>query len=192
MVIPVKSPPDRKSRLAEALDREGRDALVCRMAAHVAETARRARGVDHVAFVAGSAEGLPEDVAVIEDAGLDLDAAAGGALAEAAAQGATRIILIAGDLPLVTSAEVERLAALPAHAAGIAPDRHGSGTNAISLPLPAARPFTFAFGAGSFGRHLGEAEKLGLDVQTVRSDGLARDIDEPPDLADAAALIAAI
>ena len=191
-VIPVKSPPGRKSRLAVALDDRRRDALVHRMAAHVAETALRARGIDQVAFVAASGDGLPAEITVLRDAGPHLDAAARSALAQVAVLGASRIVLIAGDLPLVTASDVERLAVPPSDAIAIAPDRHGTGTNAISLPLPAAESFGFAFGAGSFARHQAEAERLGLRVETVRSDGLARDVDEPPDLADAAALMATI
>ncbi|MEO6093589.1 MAG: 2-phospho-L-lactate guanylyltransferase [Novosphingobium sp.] len=191
-VIPVKSPPGRKSRLASALDRPCRDELVRQMAAHVAETARQAVGIDRVAFLAGSAEGLPEGFTVLEDGGPDLDAAAGGAVAQVAALGASRIVLIAGDLPLLTTSEVEQLAAQPADTVAIAPDRHGFGTNVISLPLPAGRSFAFAFGTASFARHHAEADRLGLRVETVRGEGLARDIDEPPDLDDVADLIAAI
>jgi 2-phospho-L-lactate guanylyltransferase (CobY/MobA/RfbA family) len=44
--------------------------------------------------------------------------------------------------------------------------------------------FRFHYGEGSFARHFAEAEKLGLAIETVRSAGLALDIDTPKDLAD--------
>jgi 2-phospho-L-lactate guanylyltransferase len=189
-VIPVKPPPERKSRLSAMLDRTARDALVLRMARHVAETAARAPGIDRVAFVAPSAEGLPEDVPVLVDEGRGLSAAAARALGQLTE--ASRVVIVAGDLPLVTPAELELLAAAPAGTVAIAPDRHGRGTNALSLPLPAAAGFGFAFGEDSFARHCAEVRRLGLELAIVRGEGLARDVDEPADLADAAGLTGAI
>ena len=81
------------------------------------------------------------------------------------------------------------LAAAPAGEIAIASDRHGTGTNAISLPLPEAEGFSFAFGPDSFARHQAEADRLGLRIEEIRSPGLARDIDEPEDLPDAESLL---
>jgi 2-phospho-L-lactate/phosphoenolpyruvate guanylyltransferase len=189
-VIPVKPPPERKSRLAAMLDRDARDALVLRMARHVAQAAARTPGIDRVAFVAPSAEGLPEDTPVLVDEGRGLSAAAAGALGQLGE--ASRVVIIAGDLPLVTPAELEPLAAAQPGIVAIAPDRHGRGTNALSLPLPHAAAFAFAFGEDSFARHCAEVRRLGLELAIVRGDGLARDVDEPADLADAAGLDRAI
>ncbi len=50
----------------------------------------------------------------------------------------------------------------------IVPDRHGDGTNVISLP--AGSGFTFAYGAGSCARHVAEAERLGLGVRLVEDE----------------------
>ena len=72
---------------------------------------------------------------------------------------------------------------------GIAPDRHGVGTNGLSLPLPAARGFRFAFGDDSFALHQAEAARLGLIVEVIHSPTLAKDIDVPADLADADRLL---
>lgn len=188
-VIPIKSPPDRKSRLAPALDPAAREALVAAMAAHVAARAGEAPGVDRVAFIAASGVGLPPAVERLPEPFGGLDAAVGRALAAALAGRAARLIVIAGDLPLVEADEIARLAAVPPDTIALAPDRHGAGTNAISLPLPAAAGFAFAFGAGSLGRHRAEAARLGLVTAEIVSEGLARDIDEPGDLADAAGLL---
>ena len=81
------------------------------------------------------------------------------------------------------------MAMAPSDAVAIAPDRHGTGTNALSLPIPAAQDFRFAFGDDSFARPRAEAGRLGLEVETVFSRGLEQDIDEPSDLADAANLL---
>jgi 2-phospho-L-lactate guanylyltransferase len=191
-LIPVKPPPDRKSRLSGTLAPDARDALVMRMATHVADAAARTTGIDHVAFVAPDAAGLPEGALVLPDPEDGLNGAVTSACREIFARGATRVIVIHGDLPLVTPAELAPLAQVPAATIAMAPDRHGIGTNALSLPLPDAAQFAFLFGPDSFARHHAEARRLGLATIEVRSEGLARDVDEPADLADAAALIGAV
>ena len=88
-----------------------------------------------------------------------------------------------GDLPELASGDVAALAALPPGVLGVAPDRKGEGTNALSLPLPAARGFRFQYGPGSFAAHSAEAVRLGLELQVVHSDTLGLDVDDPADLA---------
>jgi len=186
-IIPVKASPDGKSRLAEALDARTRGALVDAMLARVVAAACDADNVAQVCLLGGSSD--DPRLRVLTDPGGGLNAAATSALAQAARQGASRAIVIHADLPQVTARDVELLAAAPAGEIALAPDRHGTGTNAISLPLPQAGGFSFAFGADSFARHQAEAERLGLVVQQIHSQGLARDIDVPEDLPDAAELL---
>ncbi|MBW8755277.1 MAG: 2-phospho-L-lactate guanylyltransferase [Sphingomonadales bacterium] len=123
---------------------------------------------------------------VLAEPGGGLNAAAASALAQVAC---SRVVVIHADLPQVTAQDLELLAAAPEGTIAIAPDRHGTGTNAISLPLPAAKGFSFAFGPDSFARHKAETDRLGLNLEEVHSQGLARDVDEPDDLADAADLL---
>ncbi len=186
-VIPLRASPESKSRLAGVLDAPARAALVDAMLARVLDAALGARNVSRVCIVGAARAALPRDVRVLaEPPGGGLNAAAAAALAQAAAG---RVIVIHADLPLVTTQDVELLAAAPDGTIAIAPDRHGTGTNAISLPLPEAKAFSFAFGPDSFARHKAEAERVGLKLEEIHSQGLARDVDEPDDLADATDLI---
>ncbi|MBV1686818.1 2-phospho-L-lactate guanylyltransferase [Novosphingobium sp. G106] len=185
-VIPLRATPDSKSRLAGVLDAPARAALVDAMLERVVDAACGARNVSRVCLMGTSRTALPGDVAVLSDPGGGLNAAAASALAQAEA---SRLIVIHADLPLVTAQDIELLAAAPAGTIAIAPDRHGTGTNAISLPLPAAKGFSFAFGTDSFARHKAEADRIGLRLEEIHSQGLARDVDEPDDLIDAAALL---
>jgi len=189
-IIPCKPSPEAKSRLAGALDAATREALVGAMLAHVAEAASQAVNITRVCLLGSTRKGLPEDLPLLPDPGQGLNAALQSALAQVAWQGPERVVFIASDLPMVTAREIELLAAAAAGEVAIAPDRHGTGTNAISLPLPAATGFAFAFGPDSFARHKSEAERLGLKVEVIHSQGLARDIDEPADLPDAGKLMA--
>ena len=186
-IIPLRASPASKSRLSGVLDETARAALVDAMLARVLAAAHGARNVAEVRLI-GSARTLPADVTVMTDPGRGLNAAAAEALNAADGQ-ASRVIVIHGDLPQVTVQDIELLAAAPEGEIAIAPDRHGTGTNAISLPLPAARGFSFAFGTDSFALHNAEAGRMGLGISEVHSAGLSRDVDEPDDLSDAADLL---
>ena len=187
-IIPAKPPGEGKQRLAGVLGQPARAALVTAMLGHVLETVAAAPGIDHIAVVGPVELVLPTSVARIADPGGGLNAALAHAFAAATAAGATRVVILAGDLPRLQPADVALLAAIPGAAMAIAPDRHQTGTNALSLPLPAARDFTFAFGTGSFALHDAESVRLRLDCEVIHRPGLARDIDEPADLRDAHAL----
>jgi 2-phospho-L-lactate guanylyltransferase len=187
-VIPIKASPASKSRLSGALDADARAELVGAMLGHVVGAAREATKIARVCLV-GNAPGMPDDVTILPDAGEGLNAAVQSALSETARQGASRVVFVHGDLPLVTARDFDLLAAAPAGTIALAPDRHGTGTNAISLPLPEAADFAFAFGPDSLARHRNEAERLYLRLEEIHSQGLARDIDEPADLPDADGLM---
>lgn len=183
-IIPVKGTELGKQRLAGVLDEGSRAALVRDMLDHVVAAARSARGIDRIALVGSSRHGQDDDIALLPDPGMGLNPAVSSAVAAAEARGATRVVVIFADLPQLRTLDIERLAAAPEIA--LAPDRHETGTNALSLP--AASRFTFAFGPDSFARHQAEAERIGLAYEVIRSPGLQRDIDEPADLPDAAGL----
>jgi len=51
------------------------------------------------------------------------------------------------------------------------------------LAVPTGVAFRFAYGPGSFRRHVAEARRLGLGVRVVRDPDLAFDVDVPEDLA---------
>jgi 2-phospho-L-lactate guanylyltransferase len=188
-IIPVKGPDEGKRRLAGALDDVARRRLVAAMLDRVVAAAQAARGIDRLLVVGPSRHGLSPGVALHPDPGGGLNAALTDALQAAADGGASRAVVIAADLPQVTARDVELLAAAPPEVIAIAPDRHETGTNAVSLPLPQALGFAFAFGPDSFARHNAEAEHLGMPVEIVEGPGLMRDVDTPADLADAAALL---
>lgn len=206
-VIPIKAPAEAKLRLAGTLAPQARAALVAAMLAVVVRAARAARGLDEVMLIgphdyAGLGDTPPlrieepdrtEPDGTKPDGGepeAALNAALMQTLAQATADGIERLVILPGDLPQLTPRDVELLlTAVPADEIRLAPDRHGIGTNALSLPLPAAADFHFAFGEDSCARHRGEAERLGLDLSEVYSPGLERDIDLPADLDDASGLM---
>lgn len=104
------------------------------------------------------------------------------ALLGIAAAGADRVLLVPGDCPLLSAADVDGLLDRhPEPGVVVVPDRHGTGTNALLLQPPdAIRP---AFGEGSRERHERLARESGVDVVVDEVLSLARDVDTPDDLA---------
>ncbi len=92
------------------------------------------------------------------------------------------MLVLSGDLPLLSAQDLEEMGRLGAREGSIvlAPDRHGVGTNALLLHPPDLIPFRF--GPGSFHLHRREAEARHLRVQVYRGRGTAVDLDLPEDL----------
>jgi len=186
-LIPIKGHGEGKTRLAGALTGAEREALVGAMLRHVVAEAQNAGTIERTCLVGPSRHGLDAAIALLGDPGQGLNPALSAALADIARRpdAPDRVVVIAADLPCVRAIDIDLLAEAPAGSIAIAPDRHGIGTNALSLPLPEAARFVFHFGTDSFARHTAEAQRLDLTVETVLTTGLERDIDEPDDLADA-------
>jgi 2-phospho-L-lactate/phosphoenolpyruvate guanylyltransferase len=181
-VIPVKAPGFGKTRLMAALSEAARRRLVREMLGHVLRSVKDAHTIDRTFVLGPSLHGLPMAVPLIADPGGGLNCAFTAALKYAERGGASRVVFAAADLPEVTATEFEMLSAVPLDVAVIAPDRHRSGTNALSLPVRAARTFPFAYGANSFLAHKCAVEQLGLSSKVICSAGLMRDIDNLADL----------
>jgi 2-phospho-L-lactate guanylyltransferase len=166
-VVPVRSLRGGKTRLAGTLTPEAREALSQRMLRHVLGQAVASGAVDRVVVVSPDEEALafaldvhPSVVGLSQPttaSGLNSALDLGRAWAEA--DGARAMLVLFADLPRLTAADVRDLAGLAAPVA-LAPDRHGTGTNALRLQLPLGGAFAFAFGVGSAALHLAEARRL--------------------------------
>jgi 2-phospho-L-lactate guanylyltransferase len=117
-------------------------------------------------------------VSVVRDPG-SLDAAAAAGMDALRALDVRRIVIAHGDLPFATTfAPVTRDADRPI--ATLVPCQRDDGTPVLSLPADAS--FTFAYGPGSFRRHLDAARRAGLAVRVVRDPHLGFDVDTVDDL----------
>lgn len=183
IVIPVKAPDQCKSRLRSVLDDDAREGLVAAMLADVIAAARAVTGDIEVALLGPSRPRLPDDVRLLADPGQGLNAALASARDAALAAGAHRILFLSADLPHVIADEIRPLIDLPVDTVAIAPDGAEIGTNALSLPLPAAGGFSPAYGNASLTAHRRESARLGLKLVLIERPGLAFDVDQPADLA---------
>jgi 2-phospho-L-lactate guanylyltransferase len=96
--------------------------------------------------------------------------------------GATSVILLPIDVPLVTRAEIESLVEAALHGVVVVPSGDGTGTNALVRTPPNA--IKACFGPGSFLAHCGQAESLGVPCKVLRPPGILFDVDTPEDVAE--------
>ncbi len=191
IVIPARGLAAGKTRLTAALSPEARAALSERMLCRVVEAAIEA-DVATVVVVVSPDQATLDLAARIDDRvhPLRQDVTMPGlnpALQQARRwadqRGASAMLILFGDLPLLTAEDVRALAWAEAPIV-LAPDRHGAGTNAALVPMRYGADddaFRFQFGPESLPAHLAEAKRLGLDAMTVIAPGTAFDLDTPED-----------
>ena len=176
VLVPVKSFRDAKVRLAPALSPERRAELARKMADQVVASA----GDLPVAVVCDDLEvaawARAAGALVIWEPGRGLNGAVQEGVRRLGLLGVELVIVAAGDLPLAR--DLSWIADFPGIT--IIPDRHGDGSNVIAVPPSAG--FNFAYGPGSFSRHVGEAERTATPYRVVRDAPLAWDVDVPDDL----------
>ncbi len=96
-------------------------------------------------------------------------------------EGASAVLVIHADLPLVKPQEIDRfIEESHGYSVALTPSKDGSGTNALFMnPPEVIRP---VFGWHSFKRHLQLAEQRGTFSKVLRFRGICFDIDEPQDI----------
>lgn len=186
-IVPLKSPQLAKSRLADVLNPLARRDLFFAVARHVITTLLDTPGISHVAVVTASTEAD----AFARDCGASVirqDGDHGTAAAFSAAIDylrplqLPRLLMIAGDLPLLTTTAVAQLIAAGTGSPGvvIAPDRQHTGTNALLCSPPEI--IAPCFGIDSYRRHREAAIACGAALEIVYTPALALDIDVAGDL----------
>jgi 2-phospho-L-lactate guanylyltransferase len=185
-VLPVKRFSAAKQRMAAGITGGQRRDLAEAMVADVLEAIGQARTVERIIVVTGdpiaqelASEAGAKVVPDPEDAG-HVEAAQAG-IARAEADGAERVVLLAGDCPLLDPRELDRLlTGVPGNYVGIVSDRHGTGTNALLLSPPGA--IVPAFGEGSRERHVETARQAGIPFGIEELPSIELDLDTPADV----------
>lgn len=130
-LVPIKPRTLCKTRLASVLSPPQRIALVRTLLSHVLDTLRATTGVDHIALVSAERDCVADDVRLLLDHGNDLNSGLESGVARAIAAGATTVLILPADLPLLTVADVERLLDGVAAPASL---WHPIGTSAAPTP----------------------------------------------------------
>lgn len=179
ILIPVKRLSESKLRLAGVLGPPQRRRLALSMLADVLLAAagwplRMVVTSDSEAASMARSAGW----SIVPDPGSGLnDAVAEGTTAGASA-GATALLVLPFDVPLVTGRDLEALFATDADVVVACSD--DGGTSGLLRRPPAA--IATRFGPDSARSHAGAADVAGLRVRSLRLPGLSLDVDEPGDL----------
>lgn len=203
-IIPVKPLRYGKSRLAHILSPDQRAQLTTRMLHHTLHILKNMPAIYRTLVISRDPAALKlarQHGAYTYGEGdkQDLNLALTRAAHIAAAREASGVLILPADLPLLTTDDVEMMLAgvtapSPTHKYGngndrygyhlsrtvaICPDKNEDGTNALYVSPPVG--FEFNYGDGSFGRHLREAERLGIPCRIVHAPGLKFDLDTEDD-----------
>ena len=194
-VLPIRSRDAAKTRLGLALDPEERDVLVLGMLASTVSVLASWPSCQRIHVVTSDyaltevvARGL-SSVVTVSDPGSGLNDALRAGRDAAVAAGATAVLMLPADLPLLNVVSLDRLldAADATIAAGngrpavvIAPADARTGTNALLLAPPTIiEPH---FGPQSFESHLRAAAQAQASVQVIDDALLGFDLDTTDDL----------
>jgi 2-phospho-L-lactate/phosphoenolpyruvate guanylyltransferase len=186
-IIPVKPLNRAKSRLSDALTPEQRQHLAEMMFRHVLQVIREVPEVIGTLVVSRDTKALAiareYRARTVQESGQpELNAALTRATQVVIGWRGDAVLVLPADLPLITPEDVSKIVGLSTDIPSvvIATDQHRDGTNALLVRPPGV--IDYAFGVGSFARHIALAEKAGAVVQEFKSDRLALDIDMPADL----------
>jgi 2-phospho-L-lactate guanylyltransferase len=189
ILIPVKDLTRAKQRLALLMTQEERTRLAWAMLENTFAAAVGARNVDRIAVVTLYApaielarkygmELIAETEQVSESASVDFGSK------EAKKRGATSVLRLPIDLPLVTAGDIETILEHDGQGPSIVivPSRDGTGTNAILRRPPDL--FPSHFGPDSLAKHLAEAAAAKAACSMIELHRIALDIDDPSDVSE--------
>lgn len=186
-IIPVKPLRRGKSRLAGTLSEDERTELNRRLLRHTLTTLSDLRELEEVLVISRDPQALTlarqcGARTVRENGQPELNTALKRATVIAQVYATRGVLILPADLPLITREDVLTLIE---HASDppvvvIAPDRHGTGTNAL-LISPSGL-IEYDFGENSFQRHCERVNQTGARLEIVNLPTLGLDLDIPEDL----------
>ncbi|HET9911572.1 MAG TPA: 2-phospho-L-lactate guanylyltransferase [Anaerolineales bacterium] len=186
-IVPVKPLRRGKSRLAGALSEDERTDLNRSLLQNTLKTLSELKEVEEILVISRDPQALTiarnyGARTVRENGQPELNTALQRATVVAQVYTTGAVLILPADLPLITAEDVrtliERAGEPPAVV--IAPDRHGTGTNAL-LISPSGL-IEYDFGENSFQRHCQRAREAGARLEIVNLPSLGLDLDLPEDL----------
>lgn len=187
-IVPIKPLSRSKSRLSSVLSDEERAELSRRMLVHTLNTLKDVAEIEHTLVVSRDTHAL--SIArqhgartVAERGSPKLNTALVRATIVAQGYGVSGVLVLPADLPLISVEDIRKLIekAKEPPVVVIAPDRHGSGTNALLASPPGL--IDYDFGPDSFEQHISRAKDAGARIEVCEISSLGLDLDLPEDLA---------
>lgn len=184
-LVPIKNAAKAKTRLRAVLSGDETAFVAKEMAIETIDALTHSPCVQRVVLL-GDCDTASELVAEFgcevarEDPALDLSANLFAAIQGLALDPSDTLAIFPADLPLITPVDIEDLLRRHEHGLTLCPAATDGGTNALLITPPDA--IAFRFGDDSARKHRAAARAAGLEVQTIHSPALSRDIDTPADL----------
>jgi 2-phospho-L-lactate guanylyltransferase len=192
-VIPIKEIADAKQRLRDTLNSDERRGLFRAMLQDVLAAAESCSGIDGIIVVTDDPEvrelGARYGALILpEPAERGLIPAVTAAARLLADAGASTLVFLPGDVPLVHATELDIVLA-GIEGSGeremvIVPASDLGGSNCVACSPPDC--MRFAFGVDSYRKHLAIAEELSVQTRALMLPGLGLDIDTASDLRELA------
>jgi 2-phospho-L-lactate guanylyltransferase len=186
-IVPVKPLRRSKSRLSPVLSDDERAALSQDMLLRTLDILGQVPKLEHTLVVSRDPKALAlarEHGArtVMERGTPELNRALIRATVVARGYGVSAVLILPADLPLIGQADIEQILALATDPPVIvvAPDRHGTGTNALLSAPPGL--IDYDFGPDSFLRHKERATASGARLEICQLPSFELDVDDPEDL----------
>ncbi len=186
-IVPVKPLRRGKSRLAGTLSEDERTELNRSLLQNTLKTLSELKEVEEVLVISRDPHALTiarnyGARTVREDGQPELNTALKRATVVAQVYATGAVLILPADLPLITAEDIRTLIGRAGEppAVVIAPDRHGTGTNAL-LISPSGL-IEYDFGENSFQRHCQRAKEAGARLEIVNLPSLGLDLDLPEDL----------
>ena len=185
VVIPVKLLLRSKMRLSEVLKPQERQTLTLSMLEDVFRAVTKSSLVHQTVLVSSDSK-VQEYAGVLGATYLmeerrGLNRAVEQAISWCVQNNAKSVLVLPGDIPLITPDDVNQIVNLGSEETSIviASSRNG-GTNALLQKPPNLIPLHF--GQASFSKHISEASNKGIAAKIYRSQNVTMDIDSPEDL----------
>lgn len=187
-IIPVKPLKNAKSRLSQILTPDQRYEFAQAMFRHVLSVVTSVQQITGVLVISRDTKALSiaRDMGaktIQEGAVSDLNPALLRATAVVSSWRADSVFILPADLPFINVDDVKSIikrGQTDGTAIVIATDDEGDGTNALLVSPPGL--IEYAYGRGSFKKHIERAREVGASVISYYSDRIALDIDTPSDL----------
>jgi 2-phospho-L-lactate guanylyltransferase len=186
VLLPLKGFENAKQRLSAVLSQAQRRQLFAAMVEDLIEQLMLVESLAGVAIVSNEpqakllseqwgAKFIPEPSSV-----KGLNAAVEWGLGQLS-NDASHVLVLHGDLPLATKAEISAVVEQADNSITLVPDWQDNGTNGLLTPVPSA--INVVYGVGSFNLHSELVTQAAMNVKTHKPSRLAFDVDTAQDLA---------
>jgi len=185
-IIPVKPLRRGKSRLSSILSSIEREILNRFLLQSLLTCLQPIDAIDHKIVISYDPTALAfarkfGANTVLENRNTNINRALRRATLAARAYGATKVLILPADLPLISQEDILEVLSFESTNSQmiIVPDRKMNGTNALFInPIGAIK---YNFGEWSFKKHIEQAERRKIDVKIVNNENISFDLDIPED-----------